>query len=347
MNENETRLFEDIRLLTQKRGVSGSEDEVREAILALARPFADSLRVDALGSVIAEKKGRARAAHRLLLTAHMDEVGFTVTHIEGNGMLRFAPVGGVSPAVSSAREVQVGPQALPGVIGAVPIHLEEKEALEAFVKYDKKLIDVGAKTRAEAEEKVCLGDMVTFVGPYRALGGGKFASKAIDDRAGCALLLALLRSELLCDCSFAFTVQEETGLAGARTVGFALRPEFAFAVESTTAADLPGVPGDRQVCRQGKGPVISFMDRGTIYPQAEYRRAAAAADALGLPWQTKEMIAGGNECRALSTSADGIRVLAVSLPARYIHSPFAVCDSADVLSTFALLGGLIGEFGTK
>ena len=179
--------------------------------------------------------------------------------------------------------------------------------------------------------------MVTFTGPVVHYGEGRVAGRALDDRAGCAMLLAMIREELPCDCCFSFTVQEEVGCFGGKTAAYTLRPDIAIAVETTTAGDLAGVPEEKKVCRLGNGPVVSFMDRGTIYTYDLYKKVRALADAHNIPNQTKEAVCGGNESRSLMTAAGGSEVLAISIPSRYLHSPACVADEKDIENTLELL----------
>ena len=268
-----------LETLTALRGISGREDAVREAILAEIKDHCESWTVDNLGNLLVEKKGRARAAKRVQFSAHMDEVGFIVTYIEEDGTLRFTPVGGVMASVTAARPVLVGANALPGIIGTKPIHLMEKSEHEEYAKTSDMAIDIGASSREEAQKLVKVGDMVTFAGGFTPMGD-LVRAKAIDDRAGCALLIKLIQSDLPYDCCFSFTVQEETGCAGAKAAAYSLAPELAVAVEGTTAGDIPGAPAHKVVCRVGKGPVVSFMDKGTIYTRELYDAAFAAAQRL-------------------------------------------------------------------
>ncbi len=337
------RLPEEMKELTQLRGISGCEDEVRAYIIKKVQGHCDRYEVDNMGNLIVHKKGTAAGEKKVLFSAHMDEVGFIVTHITAEGMLHFETVGGVTPAVTAGRPVLVGKNAVPGVIGTRPIHLLTEEERKDYAKVEDMRIDIGAKDKEDAEKMVSLGDMVTFIGPWKELGEDSVLARAIDDRAGCALLLELLRADLPYDCTFAFVAQEETGCAGSKAVAFRERPDIAVVVESTTAGDLPTAPEGRQVCRVGAGPVISFMDKGTIYPWELYQRATAIAEAAGIPWQTKEGVFGGNDSRSYASSAAGAKALAVSLPVRYLHSANTLANKTDIENTRRLLELLVRE----
>ena len=329
--------------LTQLRGISGQEDQVREYLIQKIQGRYESYVVDDMGNLLVHKKGKARPARKVLFSAHMDEVGFVVTHIDEDGMLHFATVGGISPSVIPGRPVLVGPEAIPGVIGTRPVHLLTSEEREEYAKVEDMRIDIGAGSREKAQEMAAPGDMVTFIGPWRELGEDAVLARAIDDRAGCALLLEMIQGELPWDCDFAFVVQEETGCAGSKAAAFSLRPEVAVVVESTTAGDLPTAPAGRQVCRVGKGPVISFMDKGTIYPRDLYEQVTSLARGAEIPWQAKEGVFGGNDARSYCSSAAGAKVAAVSLPVRYLHSPNTLASKRDMEDARELLALLARE----
>lgn len=334
-----------LKALTALRGISGQEDAVRDYLKTAVAGHCESATTDALGNLLVAVKGKNRPAKKLVLSAHMDEVGFIITHIEDDGTLRFTNVGGILPAVACGRPVQVGEKDIPGVIGAKPIHLLSGEEKEKYTPIEDLRIDIGTANKAEAETLVSPGDMATFWSPYRELGGNRFSVKAIDDRGGCAMLLELIVGEQLpYDCTFVFTTQEESGCTGARGAAFSAAADIAIAVEGTTAGDLPDVTGGKRVCAVGRGPVISFMDKGTIYDHTLYRTAVAVATKATLPWQTKELVAGGNESRSFQQAGAGCRVLAVSVPVRYLHSATSVADWDDIENTLSLLRLLVAEF---
>lgn len=337
------KLLEQMKELTQLRGISGCEDEVREYLIGKIQGHCDRYEVDNMGNLIVHKKGKRTGDKKVLFSAHMDEVGFIVTHVTKEGMLHFATVGGVTPAVTAGRPVLIGKNAVPGVIGTRPVHLITEEERKEYAKTEDMRIDIGAKDKEEALSLVSPGDQATFIGPWRELGDQSILAKAIDDRAGCALLLELIRGELEYDCTFAFVVQEETGCAGSKAVAFSQRPDIAVVVESTTAGDLPSAPEGRQVCRVGAGPVISFMDKGTIYPWDLYQRAAKIAEENGIPWQTKEGVFGGNDARSYASTAAGAKTLAVSLPVRYLHAANTLANKADMENAKKLLALLAKE----
>ena len=322
-------MLELLKELCRLNGVSGAEDPVRNFIQTQAQPYADSLRSDALGNLIVFKRGKKSTGNKLLLTAHMDEVGVIVTRITEEGFLKFDFVGGVDRRVAIGKPVVLGENEIPGLIGLKAIHLVSSEEEKKVPKTDALYIDIGAKDREEAEKLVPPGTYGSFVGPPQEFGQGFLKAKAIDDRIGCAIMLELLKEDLPLDVTFAFTAQEEVGTRGAFGTAFSVSPEVALVLETTTAADLPGVEGARRVCAPGKGPVISYMAGATIYDRDLFENLRRLAEDHGIPWQTKEYIAGGNDARTIQRSRSGVRVAALSAAVRYLHAPATVGSLAD------------------
>ena len=320
-----SELFELCRL----SGVSGDEDRVREYIREMATPYADSMRTDAMGNLIVFKKGAKSTGNKLLIAAHMDEVGLIVTRITDDGFLKFDFVGGVDRRVAIGKPVVVGENNIPGIIGLKAIHLVRRDEMRKTPKTDALYIDIGAKNKEEALKLVQPGTYGCFVGDPEEFGNGLLKSKAIDDRVGCAIMLSLLRQDLPMDVTFAFTVQEEVGTRGAFGAAFSVTPEIGLVLETTTAANLPDVEPHRQVCVPGKGPVISYMDGATIYDRPLFEKLRDLAEANDIPWQTKEYIAGGNDARTIQRTKAGVRVAAISAAVRYLHAPTSVGSMAD------------------
>ena len=320
-----SELFELCRL----SGVSGDEDRVREYIREKAAPYADSVRTDALGNLIVFKKGAKSTGIKLLIAAHMDEVGLIVTRITDDGFLKFDFVGGVDRRVAIGKPVVVGENNIPGIIGLKAIHLVKRDEMRKTPKTDALYIDIGAKNKEEALKLVQPGTYGCFVGEPEEFGDGLLKAKAIDDRVGCAIMLSLLKQDLPMDVTFAFTVQEEVGTRGAFGAAFSVTPEIGLVLETTTAANLPDVEPHRQVCAPGKGPVISYMDGATIYDRPLFEKLRDLAEANNIPWQTKEYIAGGNDARTIQRTKSGVRVAAMSAAVRYLHAPTSVGSMAD------------------
>ena len=322
-------MLELLKQLCLLNGVSGDEGEVRAFLRAQAEPYADSIRTDALGNLIVFKQGAKATGNRLLLAAHMDEVGLIITHVTDEGFLKFGFVGGVDRRIAIGKPVVLGPDRVQGIISLKAIHLTDKAELKKVPKTDSLYIDIGAGSREEAMKKVPLGTYGSFVSQPEEFGDGFFKARAIDDRIGCAIMLELLKEELPLDVTFAFTAQEEVGTRGAFGAAFSVTPQVALVLETTTAADLPGVDSHRRVCAPGKGPVISYMDGSTIYDRGLFEDLRRLAEDNGIPWQTKEYIAGGNDARTIQRTKQGVRVAAMSAATRYLHAPSSVASVAD------------------
>lgn len=311
-------------------GTSGDERAVREYIIEKIRGKCD-YKVDALGSVVAFKKGKKTPDKKVMLCAHMDEVGFIITHITDEGYLKFSPVGGIDAEVVLTRRLRINGKT--GVVGAKAVHLMSSDEKESVPKFSDFLIDIGAENKAEAEKYVQPGDYAYFISDYCEFGDGFVKAKALDDRIGCMLLIELIYSDLEYDTYFCFNVQEEVGLRGAACTSYSVKPDIAVVLESTTAADIEGVSGAERCCILGNGPVISYMDGRTVYDRELYQKAVRLAENNGIKAQTKTKIAGGNDAGAVQTSAGGCRVAAVSLPCRYIHTGASVVKKSDIEET--------------
>lgn len=338
-------MLELLKALSALPGVSGDEGRVREALIAQINNHCAEYRVDALGNLLVFKPGHMKPKNKIQFSAHMDEVGFIITHIEKDGLLRFAAVGGIEPDVAIGKQVRVGDKQHTGVIGLKPIHFLTEDKRSTMPKLDSMAIDIGARDGDEAARHVSPGDRVVFQSEWLAFGDGMIKGRALDDRVGCALLADFLcHGTLAYDCWCTFTVQEETGCVGAKTAAYALRPDIAVAVEATTAGDIDGAPEEKKVCCLGGGPVLSFMDKGTVYSPELYHTALETAKGKGIACQSKQGVYGGNESRSLQTAGEGAKVLAVSVPCRYLHSPSCVVKASDIDETARLLPILLERF---
>ncbi len=321
-------MLETVMTLCGLPGVSGREEKVRDYILERVMSRADSIETDAMGNLLVFKKGAVTPQRRIMLCAHMDEVGIIVTGVTEAGWLRFDFVGGVDRRVAIGKKVVLSGGAV-GVIGIKAFHLVSDEEEKKVPKTGELYIDIGAADREEALTMTFLGDTGTFLPGTVQLGGDLLAAKALDDRIGCAVMLCLLEDELPCDCWFAFTVQEEVGCRGAQTAAYTVEPDIALVLEGTTAADLPGVDSGKQVCCVGKGVVVPFMDKGTIYDKDLYKILMALADENGIAVQTKRAIAGGTDARAVQRSRGGVRTAGLACALRNIHSPLCIGHTGE------------------
>ena len=294
-------LIDTLKELCALPGVSSHEDAVRDYLRAQAAPYVDKIRTDAMGNLILEKKGAVPGGKKLMLAAHMDEVRLMIHTLTDEGYLKFDSVGGIDRRVLIGKRVLVGEERLPGVIGLKAYHLTTAEEEKKVPKLKDLYIDIGARSGEEA----------------------------IDDRIGCAVMLELLKEELPMDCTFVFTVQDEVGTRRAFGAAFSVTPDIALVLEGTTAADLPDMADHLKVCSPGRGPVIPYMDGGTVYDRGLFELLRTLAQDNQIPWQTKEYISGGTDAGAIQRSKEGVRVAAISAAVRYLHTPSSVASLED------------------
>ncbi|MGB8980707.1 MAG: M20/M25/M40 family metallo-hydrolase [Anaerolineales bacterium] len=314
--------------------VSGDEGEVRRIVLEEVKPYADEVRVDALGSVLAIRCGKGRKRTRVMLDAHMDEVGFMIVADDGEGLYRFETVGGIDVRHLVGKQVLVGREHVPGVIGAGPIHLMSAEEETRKVPLDALRIDIGPAG------KVHVGDRAGFATKFRR-SGPSILAKSIDDCIGVATLIELFRqSRPDIDLCAAFSVQEEIGLRGAKVAAQYFQPDLAIAIDSTPANDLPLYDGSENTTyntRLGLGPAIYVADGSTLHDPRLVRFLQETAEAEGIPYQLRQPGGGGTDAAAIQRSLAGVPAVSVSVPHRYTHSPISVARLADWKNTIALL----------
>ena len=339
MNKNGTELLRELCLAF---GPSGFEGAVRELIRPRAEAVADKVTVDKMGDLIALMQfGDLTAENRkkIMISAHMDEVGFMIADVRDDGMLTFGCVGGIDPSVLAGRKVTVGNENgfMNGVICSKAIHHKSPEERETPIKARKMYIDVGADKKEDIEEKIAVGDFGTFDSEFYTFGNGgrTLKAKALDDRMGCAAMLEIMDSLKLdapkqnIDVYFCFTVREEIGYSGAGCVASKLHPDYAIVLESTAIGDLPETEPCRRVADVGKGGVISIADRSTIYDRNFVDTAFDIAKQNGIAAQLKRYVSGGNDAGHIHKSDGGVKALALSVPTRYLHSPSCVATLDD------------------
>ena len=315
---------------------SGSENQVRDFILGEIENYAEC-RVDSMGNIIAFKKGARTPDKKIMLDAHMDEVGFIVTSVDDSGFLRFTTLGGINPQVVAGRRVRFVKNSVIGVVGVKPVHLCTAEEKSKAIKLTDLYIDIGAKNKDDALSVVELGDSAVFEGGLEEFGDGKLCGKAIDDRAGCAVLIDMIKRDLPYDMYFTFTVQEELGLRGAKTATFGVAPDYAIVVEATTAADISGVSEQERVCVLGQGATVSFMDRSTVYNKELFDLCIKTGKEKNIKTQVKSAVAGGNNAGEIHLSRGGVKTLSISVPCRYLHSASCVIAQEDLFSVSKLV----------
>ena len=322
--------------LSNANAVSGDEGEVRAIVLEQVRPLVDEVKVDALGNVLAVRKARQPGALRVMLAAHMDEIGFMLTSDGEDGLFSFALVGGIDERILPGKPVKVGKDHVPGVIGAKPIHLQEEGEDERSIPVDSLKIDLGPG----GENKAKKSDRATFATTFQRVGPS-LIGKALDNRLGVATIIELLRQapdsiELI----GAFTVQEEIGLRGARVAAYASNPDLAIAIDSTPAYDLPLWDGSENTVyntRLGAGPAIYLTDSSTLSDPRIIQHLVRSAEAESIPYQFRQPGGGGTDAGAIHKQRAGIPSVSVSVPGRYAHTPALVVRLEDWQNTLRLL----------
>ena len=316
---------------------SGNEEGLSSFILNEVSPYAECT-LQPNGNIICFKKGKKRPIKKVMVDAHTDEVGIIITSILKDGFLKFSTLGGINVEVMLGKKV-VFQNGTVGVVGIKPTHLCSAEEKKKLPDAKSLYIDIGASSDTEANEYVNVGDSAVFEGCYTKLSENTLKARAIDDRAGVAVLISLLKEECEYDFYATFTVQEELGCRGAITAAYTVARDVAIVLEATTAADLYGVSADNTVCTLGKGPAISFMDNSTLYD----KRLFNAAINSGIKCQIKQKVAGGNNSGAIHLSRSGCPTLAISLPCRYIHSHSSVANTEDLENLYLLAKKLIKD----
>lgn len=347
-------MFDDSQMLkelTEAPGVPGQEHEVRQILARLLEPVA-ALEKDRLGSLIARAEGKSPAP-KVMFAAHMDEVGFMVSDILDEGYLRLQPLGGWWEQVMLAQRVRVHASkgAYTGVIGSKPPHVLPAEERKKPVKMQDMFIDIGAKDADEAREMgVRPGDPVTPICPFETLGNGDFLlAKAWDDRAGCAILVEVMRALKAAGSSHpntvygVATVQEEVGLRGAATSAYTVEPDVGFALDVTIAGDTPGMKREEANTKLGQGPAIVLYD-ASLVPHLRLRDLVIeTAESEGIPYQFDVVSGGGTDAGRIQLYGSGVPSVAICVPTRYIHSHAGILHRRDLEETVRLLVALINR----
>lgn len=311
-------------------GVSSWEDQVRDCVMDIAGQYATELRVDVMGNVIAFKEGVKATGNKLLLTAHMDEVGLMVRSITDEGYLKFDTVGHIDRRVLLGKRVLVGPNLIPGVVGLKAYHLVSRDEEKNVPKLEDYYLDIGAKSRKEAEGLIRLGDVAVYDSKPELFGGGLLKGRALDGRIGCAVLLWLMREELPMDCTFVFTVQQEVGARGAFGAAFSVKPQIALVLEGAPAFDLAGVASNQKSCVLGGGAVLPYMDKGIMVDRNLFETLRSLAEEKNIPWQLRENTAGSGDAGAIQRTAAGVRTAVIAAPVRYPHTPATLAHPSDI-----------------
>lgn len=303
---------------------SGCEDEMRELILSRVKDM-DHF-VDSMGNVIVHKKGNGK---KVLISAHMDEVGFIISKITDSGALKFKTVGGIETTVLAGKKVVIGKNKVTGVTGSKAIHLQSAGERDNMLSVSDMIIDIGARDKADAESKVKVGDYGTFASEAVEFGDNLLKCKGLDDKVGCAALLELLKMETDLDLYAAFTTQEEVGCRGSIIAASYVKPDYAVVFEGTTCSDVFPTPDERTVTKLGNGCALTAMDRAAIADREMLEMAKKVAEEAGIPYQIKRTTMGGTDAGSIQRTGSGVKTVVISTPCRYIHSPVCVMNKSD------------------
>ncbi|MGI6704836.1 MAG: M42 family metallopeptidase [Clostridia bacterium] len=316
-----------LRKLVSAYGPSGNEGPVREIIKEEIQDFVDNIQVDALGNLIAIKKGEGT---RVMVAAHMDQIGFIVTHIDEKGFLRFSNVGGISVQNSFHSKVRLNN----GVRGVIGYETDVDDIKK--IKLDRMFIDIGASSREEAEKLVSIGDMAVYDSPL-AESNGRYFSGAMDDRVGCAVQIETIKRlpKTENEIYFVFTVQEEVGTRGAKTAAFALDPEVGFALDVTLTGDTP--KAKTMAVKLGDGPAIKVKDASVLAHPKVKELMVKTAKENGIPYQMEVLVAGGTDSGPIHLTRSGVPSGVLSIPCRYVHSDNEMVDANDVENAVRLM----------
>jgi tetrahedral aminopeptidase len=323
-----------LKTLTEAFAPSGYEDSVREIILKEVKPLADEVRVDALGNLIVRKKPtkESKSAKRIMLAAHMDEIGVIASHVDKKGFVRFTNVGGTFGRYLPGARVRF----LNGTMGL--IGYDRLEFIDSMIPLNKMYIDVGATSRDDCPVKV--GDIAAFERSFIEMGN-RLVAKSLDDRVGVAVLIETLRGlkSTPNDLYFVFTTQEEVGTRGVGTATFGIDPEIGIAVDTTPTGDTPA--SIKMVMELGKGPCVKFRDVGMIADPRVVDWMIQTAGKAKIPYQREVLLVGSTDAREIQISRAGVMTGALSVPSRYTHSPSEMVDFNDVKNSVKLLTAML------
>jgi tetrahedral aminopeptidase len=329
-----------IKRLSEAIGVSGDESAIREIILENLKGAAAETRVDALGNLLVKCRTRGKTSLRVMLAAHMDEVGLILMQAGSDGLWKFGTVGGINEQTLPGKALWIGRDRVPGVLAVKPVHLVEKDEAEHPIKPDALAIDIGATDKDSAMARLKPGDRAAFATPFR-FERGVLYGKALDNRLGVAALIELaLTPPPGIELWAAFTTQEEIGLRGAQVAAYALDPDLAIVLDATPAADMPMWDGSENTAfntKLGGGPAIYITDRATVSDPRLVRILDTAAETKGITRQFRQPGSGGTDAGAIHRTRKGIPSVSVSVPIRSPHAPVSTARLEDWRALVALV----------
>jgi putative aminopeptidase FrvX len=331
-----------LKKLTDASGISGFEDGIRNVIISEIKDHVDEIEVDNMGNMIATRKGK-EGGKKVMLAAHMDEIGLMVRYIDKNGFIKFSKIGGINDQMLLNQEVTVKTSKgdVIGVIGSKPPHRMKSSEMKKVISYEDMFIDIGAADKEEAEKMVAIGDPILINQDFAELGKSLVKAKALDNRVGCAVLVEVMKQlESNATVYGVATVQEEVGLKGAKTSAFKVNPDLAIVLDVTISGDHPGIKEEEAPAKAGKGPVIVLADasgRGIITNLKVKELLISTADEEKIPYQLEVSEGGTTDASVIHLTREGIPTGVISPAARYIHTPVSVVNVEDVENAVKLI----------
>jgi len=329
-------------------GTSGFEQQVRNLVIAELDGFVDELTTDNLGNVYAIKRGKE--SKKVMIGAHMDEIGFMVTHIDDKGFIRFTTLGGFDPKTLTAQRVIIhGKKEIIGVMASKPIHVMTPDERNKVAKLSDYFIDTGL-SKEEVIENITIGDPITREREFIEMGNC-VNSKSLDNRLAVFILIEMFKQlkgkEVPYDVYGVFTVQEEVGIRGAKVAALNIKPDFGFGLDTTIAFDLPGAAAHEMITKLGEGTAIKIMDASSI---CDYRMVAymkLIADRHSIKWQPEILTAGGTDTAGIQLMTDGGSIAgAVSVPTRHLHQVIEMANKDDIQASIDLLTACVSDLNT-
>ena len=322
-----------LKKLSEINSVSGNEKEIRNYIIDEIKDHVDNIDIDKIGNIIAYKKGESEK-EKVMVSAHMDEIGLMVNSIGAEGLLGFTLVGDIDSRILISKPVLVGDKDIKGVIGAKPIHLQKNEERKKALDYDLLYIDIGTSSKEETEKLVSIGDYVSFESKFMEFGDKLLKGKALDNRAGCSILIDLLKQDSHTSFYAVFSVMKEIGIFGGYPATYRINPDINIILDSNLGEN-----------KLGKGPILSFMEQGAYLDKQLTKQLIHISNEKNIPYQLSGFDNDRSDANKMQTSASGSKAIKISIPCNYRRSPATVINKDDLSNTKVLLQEFLNYLG--
>lgn len=323
-----------LKKLSRLNSVSGNEGKIRKFIIKEIKDYVDEVRIDKIGNIIAYKAGE-KSGPKIMISAHMDEVGLLINSINSEGLLGFTPVGDIDNRILISKPVCVGDKDIPGVIGAKPIHLQKSEERKKALDYTQLYIDIGTSSKEETEKLINIGDYVSFKSDFIKYGDHMLKGKALDNRAGCAVLIEAIKKEKSGMPFYAvFSVMKEIGIFGGQPATYSIDPDINIILDSALGGS-----------KLGEGPILAFMEKGTFFNSDLTETIINISKQKNIPHQLCGFDDEKSDACKVQTSGKGSKTIKISIPCNYRRSPVSVISKDDLKSMHTLLDELLNNIG--